>query len=63
MSLILEQIIHAVLKEHVDSNLESETARNKIAEEISSIYYASSSDWYSTLTNELIGEENEELDK
>ena len=58
MSIILEQIIKDVLKEYVDTNLESEHARETIAEEIASIYYAHSSDWTCSAMNESIGEEN-----
>ena len=47
MNFILQEIIEHVLKEHVDSNLESEHARKTIAEEITDIYYTSSSDWIS----------------
>ena len=61
MSLILEQIIQDVLKEHVDSNLKSEHARKTIADEITDMYFTSSNDtkyWTCSALNEQEGEEN-----
>jgi len=59
METILATIIKGVLKESADSNLESEAARQQIANKIAEIYYKSSSDFISSfMLEENKGEEH-----